>query len=60
MACGRRRGKPVKARYRLANEPWDAWKQVRTLVICGFCRRKADMTGYFGNNRIYVEEILAV
>ena len=58
MVCGRRRGKPVKARYRLADEPWDAWKKIRTLVICGFCKHKADATGYFGNSRIYVEEII--
>ena len=59
MVCGRRRGRIVMARYRLENgEPWDAWKHARPLVICDFCLKKAAMTGYFGNSRIYVEEII--
>ena len=58
MVCERRRGKPVKARYRLADEPWDAWKKIRMLVICGFCKHKAAMTGYFENSKIFVEEII--
>jgi uncharacterized CHY-type Zn-finger protein len=66
MVCGRRRGKTVMARYRLESEATDdpienyeILKRARPLVICGFCKRKAYMTGYFGNSRIYVDEILA-
>ena len=65
QVCGRREGFKVLARYRLESEcsedpveNYEILKVVRPLVICGFCLNKAKAYGYFGNSRIYVEEIL--
>lgn len=65
MVCGKRRGREVFARYRLASETkpddpahnYDVLKKIRPLIICRFCMNKAAMTGYFSNSRIYIDRI---
>jgi len=66
MVCGQRKGRIVMARYRLESEVieddpihnYEVLQKVRPLAICGYCLRKASMRGYFGNHRIYVDEIV--